>query len=446
MTSPKSFRARLDALRAVGVRPGLASINALLDELGHPERELKCVHVAGTNGKGAVCALVDAMMRAAGYHTARFASPHLLAINERFFLDGVPIADSALDEIADELFAAVDRVAEQGHAVTFFEGLTVAAFLVFRKAHPDVVVLEAGMGGQDDATNVLVRPLVSVITRVGLDHCEWLGSTHVAIAEVKAGILKPGCPVVCGAMPESARETIARRASLMGCAFTAAEDHVSVQQLVPLLLTTSFRNPPPIDFALTGTFQVENAATALTAVDVLCKEHDYHVSDVAIREGLEKVVWPGRFQRLTQDGVPFIIDGAHNPDGSMALRDAIREARVAEPIAFVCGFCGDKDVLANLRILSAVGTHGWAVPLANARSLDPKEVVERMTMAGFVRTEACTSLDDGLEAARSWAREAGGTVVVCGSLFLAGEALVSLGAFPWPVRAVDDNEFFARRR
>ena len=142
MTAPKSFRARLDALRAVGVRPGLTSINALLDELGHPERELKCVHVAGTNGKGAVCALVDAMMRAAGYHTARFASPHLLAIKERFFLDGVPIADSALDEIADELFAAVDRVAEQGHAVTFFEGLTVAAFLVFRKAHPDVVVLE----------------------------------------------------------------------------------------------------------------------------------------------------------------------------------------------------------------------------------------------------------------------------------------------------------------
>ncbi|MCQ2392595.1 MAG: bifunctional folylpolyglutamate synthase/dihydrofolate synthase [Kiritimatiellae bacterium] len=446
MTSPKSFRARLDALRTVGVRPGLASINALLEELGHPERELKCVHVAGTNGKGAVCALIDAMMRSAGYHTARFASPHLLALNERFFLDGEPASDAVLEEIADELFAAVDRVAEQGYAVTFFEGLTVAALLLFRKANPDVVVLEAGMGGRDDATNVLVQPLVSVITRVGLDHCEWLGSTHVAIAEVKAGILKPGCPVVCGAMPESARETIARRASLMGCAFTAAEDHVSVQQQAPLVLTTSFRNPPPIDFALAGTFQVENVATALTAVDVLCKEHGYHVSDVAVKEGLENVVWPGRFQRLTKDGVPLIIDGAHNPDGSMALRDAIREAHVAEPIAFVCGFCGDKDVLANLRILSAVGTHGWAVPLTNARSLDPKEVVERMTMAGFVKAEACTSLKEGLKAAVAWAREAKGTVVVCGSLFLAGEALVTLGAFPWTVRAVDDNEFFARSR
>ena len=441
----QSFRARIDRLRSFGVRPGLDAIRALLDELGHPERALKCVHVAGTNGKGAVCALVESVLRAAGYRTARYASPHLLALNERFFLDGRPVPDAALEEISDALFAAVDRVRAKGIDVTFFEGLTAAAFLLFREAGPDVVVLETGLGGRDDATNVVAEPLVSVVTRIGLDHCDWLGATHVAIADAKAGILKPGRPVVCGAMPESARETIARQASLQGCAFTASEDHVAVQTIRPLVLTTAFRNPPPIAFALEGAFQVENAATALTAVDVLCRSCGFHVSDAAVKEGFEKVVWPGRFQKVVRDGVTFVVDGAHNPDGSMALRDSLRSARVAEPIGFVNGFCGDKDVLANLRILSAVGTRGWAVPLANARSLDAAEVAERMTLAGFVSATSCRSLAEGLAAATRWARETGGTVVVCGSLFLAGEALLALDAFPWPRHESDDNEFFGKR-
>ena len=437
-----TFRERLEALRPAGVRPGLETIRALLAALGNPQDALRCVHVAGTNGKGAVCALVDSALRAAGYHTARFTSPHLLSVNERFCLDGQPVSDAALDEVAGEVFAAVDRVSAQGLVVTFFECLTAMAFMLFRKAAPDVVILETGLGGRNDATNVLSDVLVSVVTRIGLDHCEWLGSTYAEIAGQKAGILHPGRPVVCGTMPESARETVARFASLDGCPFTAADEHVAVEGVRPLVLTTAIRNPPPIALALEGAYQVENAMTALTAIDVLCKDWGFHVSDMAVRAGFEQVVWPGRFQRVVRDGVTFIVDGAHNPDGAMALRDSLRSAHLNAPIAFVCGFCGDKDVLANLRVLSALSTEGWAVPLSNMRSLDPAKVAERMALAGFVSADACATLEDGLRRATDWAKRTGGVPVVCGSLFLAGEALLALGAFPWPIRPPDANEMF----
>jgi len=438
----KDFRERLEALRPAGVRPGLDTIRAFLAALGNPQDALRCVHVAGTNGKGAVSALIESALCAAGYHTARFTSPHLLSVNERFCLDGHPVSDAALSEAADEVFAAVDALSARGLVVTFFESLTAMAFVLFRKAAPDVVVLEAGLGGRNDATNVLSDVLVSVITRIGLDHCEWLGATYAEIAAQKAGILHPGRPVVCGAMPESARETVARFASLDGCPFTAADEHVAVEGIRPLVLTTAIRNPPPIALALEGAYQVENAMTALTAIDVLCKDWGFHVSDMAVRAGFEQVVWPGRFQRVVREGVTFIVDGAHNPDGAMALRDSLRSAHLNAPIAFVCGFCGDKDVLANLRVLSALSTEGWAVPLSNTRSLDPDKVAERMTMAGFVSAQACRSLEDGLKRATDWAKKAGGVPVVCGSLFLAGEALLALDAFPWPIRPPDANEMF----
>ena len=442
LTKATSFRERLEALRPAGVRPGLDTIRALLAALGNPQDALRCVHVAGTNGKGAVCALVDSALCAAGYHTARFTSPHLLSVNERFCVDGQPVSDAALAEAADEVLAAVDALSARGLVVTFFECLTAMAFVLFRKAEPDVVVLETGLGGRCDATNVLSDVLVSVVTRIGLDHCDWLGSTYAEIAGQKAGILHPGRPVVCGAMPESARETVARFASLDGCPFTAADEHVAVERISPLVLTTPIRNPPPIALALEGAYQVENAMTALATIDVLCKDWGFHVSDMAVRAGFEQVVWPGRFQRVVRDGVTFIVDGAHNPDGAMALRDSLRSAHLNAPIAFVCGFCGDKDVLANLRVLSALSTEGWAVPLSNMRSLDPTKVAERMALAGFVSANACATLEDGLRRATDWAKRTGGVPVVCGSLFLAGEALLALDAFPWPIRPPDANEMF----
>lgn len=431
--------------RRFGMRPGLETIRALMARLGDPQRTLRFIHVAGTNGKGATCALLDAVLRAAGYRVARYTSPHLVSLNERFFLDGAPVADEALEAASAQVFPAVAALeAETGAEITFFECLTAIAFVLFVAAKPDVVVLETGLGGRLDATNIVENVLVSVITRIGLDHCDWLGTTHAAIAEEKAGILKRGRPVVCGAMPEAAKETIARAASLNGCRFVAVDEHISVTCLDPMTLTTATRNLPPVRFGLTGAFQVENAMTALAAVDVLVRDCGFSVPDHAVVAGFEQVVWPGRCQRIVRDGVTIYVDGAHNPDGACALRDSLRLAGVKGPVGLVAGYCGDKDVLAHLRIMSALATHGWATPIRNARSLAAAETAERMLMAGFAQAEACTDLSDALARAMAWARAEGGVVVACGSLFLAGEALVVLDAFPWTVRAPDANELTLR--
>ena len=433
--------------RRFGMRPGLDVMRAVLAALGNPQDALKVVHVAGTNGKGATCAMLDAVLRAAGLRVARYTSPHLVSINERFFLDGAPASDTALEAAAARVLDVVERLERtRGFEVTFFETLTAMAFLLFAEAKPDVVVLETGLGGRLDATNVLApaNVLVSVVTRIGLDHCEWLGATHAAIAEEKAGIVKPGRPVVCGVMPEAAKEAVERVASLNGCAFVAADEHVTVERLSPMTLTSAQRNLPPIPFALYGAFQVENAMTALTAVDVLSKACGIDVPDHALVAGFSRVVWPGRCQRVVRDGVEIYVDGAHNPDGACALRDSLRLLGVRSPVGLVAGYCGDKDVLAHLRIMSALATRGWATPIRNARSLDPAETAERMAMAGFAEATACANLSDALAQALAWAKASGGTLVVCGSLFLAGEALVALDAFPWAVREPDANELALR--
>ena len=366
------------------MRPGLSTMRALLDALGNPQASLKFVHVAGTTGKGAVTAMLDAVLRAAGYRVCRYTSPHLVSLAERFFVNGAPASSAELDAAADAVFPVVEAFErEKGLEVTFFECLTAVAFVLFAREKPDFVVLETGLGGRLDATNVVSNVLVSVITRIGLDHCDWLGDTHAAIAEEKAGLIKPGRPVVCGVMPESAKETVQRFASLNGSAFYSATDHVSVVKSSPLVATTAHRNLPPIDMALFGAFQVENALTVLTVVDALAQDCGVAIPDHAIVEGLGHVVWPGRCQRVEKDGVTVVVDGAHNPDGAMALRDSLRLAGVKEPVGLIAGFCGDKDVLAHLRIMSALATRGWAVPIQNARSLDPGEVAERMLMAGF---------------------------------------------------------------
>ena len=436
---------RLAARRRYGMRPGLDTMRALLDALGNPQDSLKFIHVAGTNGKGAVTAMLDAVLRAAGYHVCRYTSPHLVTLAERFFVDGAPAPDAELDAAADAVFPVVEAFErEKGVEVTFFECLTAVAFVLFARVKPDFVVMETGLGGRLDATNVVKNVLLSVVTRIGLDHCDWLGDTHAAIAEEKAGIIKPGRPVVCGVMPESAKETIQRFASLNGSTFYSAADCVSVAKMSPFVATTAHRNLPPIKLALFGAFQAENAMTVLAAADSLVKDCGVDIPDHAIVAGLENVVWPGRCQRVERDGVTIIVDGAHNPDGAVALRDSLYRAGVKGPVGLIAGYCGDKDVLAHLRIMSALATRGWAVPIQNARSLDPGSIAERMLMSGFSAAESCSSLEAALARACAWARVANGTLVVCGSLFLAGEALVALGAFPWEVREPDENELTLR--
>ena len=395
------FLEELAARRRFGMKPGLDAIRGTCAALGDPQKSFSAIHVAGTNGKGAVCAMLDAALRASGLRVGRYTSPHLVKLNERFFLDGAPIGD-------DVLSAAAEKVAKVAPAdLTFFEALTAVAFLVYADAKVDYAVLETGLGGRLDATNVCV-PELCVITRIGLDHCDWLGDTVEKIASEKAGIIKPGVPVVLGENVPEVRAVVEARAKEVGAPFFYAPEVASAADV-------------PRDFPLAGTFNRENAVTALAALKVLGK------GDAS---GFADVVWPGRFQRVEN----FIIDGAHNPPAAHALAEALRELNLSEPLTLVAGFCGDKDVGDVLSILAPFVKKGYAVRTNNPRSLSAEETAEKMRAAG-IDAVAAHSLAAAISSASSAPR-----ALICGSLFLAGEALVELGAYPWPNPRFDAAE------
>lgn len=441
---------QLAARRRFGMKPGLETIRSLLDRLGNPERDIIAIHIAGTNGKGAVAALCESVLRAAGYPVARYTSPHLIRVNERFLINGEPVDDATLESAAREVGTVVRAVeAEQKVDVTFFECLTAVAFVLFRRAGIKFVALEAGLGGRLDATNVVI-PLVSVITRIGLDHCDWLGDTVEKIAMEKAGIIKPGRPVVCAAMPDEAKAVIASTAAERQSLFVDAAEAVSVSvtqsglEGQTLKIGTQDRDLPPVRLPLAGAFQVENVCAAMAALEQVV-ECGVTIPDTAFVKGLESVCWPGRFQLAAKEP-PVIIDGAHNPEGARALRQALKSCKVKAPVGLVAGFCGDKDALAYLRVLAPVVKRAWGVAIANPRSLTAEQTVGMMHMAGVSEADARESVQEALHVAREWAHEVDGVVLVCGSLFLAGEALVALDAFPWACDRNDANELLKEVR
>ena len=389
-----------------GMKPGLDSIRNICAALGNPQDSLRIVHVAGTNGKGATCALVESSLRAAGFRTGRYTSPHLVSLEERFLLDGSPVAKALLDETYASMPGA--------EGLTYFELLTAVAFALYRRERTDWLVLETGLGGRLDATNVVKRPELCVITRIGLDHCDWLGGSLREIAAEKGGIIKEGVPVVLGAMPDEARETLVRIAAERGAPCVYAPDAVTDGDI-------------PRTFALAGKFNRENALTALAALKVL------GVGREAVEKGFASVVWPGRFHRIEKWGKRFVVDGAHNPPAMRALVDSLKEERDFPVRVAICGFCGDKDVSANLALLREVAGSGIAVSIRNPRSLTPGATAKLMREAGFSAVGECATLEEAFSLAPD------GTVV-CGSLFLAGEALEALGATVSPAGGFIPNE------
>ena len=389
------FLEELAARRRFGMKPGLDSMRKICAALGNPERRVRAIHVAGTNGKGAVCAIIDAALREAGFRCGRYTSPHLVRINERFLLDGEPLSDAALEAAAERVSAVAPEV------LTFFEALTAVAFLVYSESGCDWTVLETGLGGRLDATNVCESELC-VITRVGLDHCDWLGGTVEEIAAEKAGIAKPGVPVVLGANVESVRRVVEARAEAIGAPFVYAPDVADESEI-------------PRGFPLAGRFNRENAVTAIAALKTLSEYGK--VRGKVFPATLSGTVWPGRFQRIRN----FIIDGAHNPPAAEALAAALDETGEG-PFNLVAGFCADKDAAAVLKILAPRVSRGIAVKTNNPRSLEADETARLMSEAG-IDARAASSLREALALCGP------GKTVVCGSLFLAGEALVELGGY-----------------
>ena len=416
------FLEELAARRRFGMKPGLETIRVLCAALGAPQKRFRSIHVAGTNGKGAVCALLEAALRTAP--VGRYTSPHLVRINERFFLNGEPVGDATLEAVAGRVHRAIERSARpELRDVTFFEALTAVAFELYAEAGVGRVVLECGLGGRLDATNVC-EPELCVITRIGLDHCDWLGDTVERIAAEKAGIVKPGVPVVLGENVPSVRAVVEARAREVGAPFFYAPDLASEADI-------------PAAFPLAGRFNRENAVTAIAALEVLSGAPGR--ADLLSPSAFSRVIWPGRFQSVG----PYLVDGAHNPPAARALAAALDEVLPAgTKLDLVFGACGDKDVDEVLRILRPYVRRGYAVRTANPRALEPAALAVRMRAAGVPATP-CESLADALARTRPTGVDAPGlppSVLVCGSLFLAGEAIVALGACPWASDRFDPSE------
>jgi len=348
--------------------------------------------------------MLDACLHAGGARVGRYTSPHLVSINERFFLDGAPVSLSALDEISEELATSIPYSL---FPITYFEFLTLVAFVLYARERPDFTVLETGLGGRLDATNVCT-PALTVISRIGLDHCDWLGDTVEKIAAEKAGIIKRGVPIVLGANESEVRGVIEARAKEVGAPFYYAPDLATDDAI-------------PSDFSLGGTFNRENAITALAVLRVLAARRASiaRSSSDSIQRGLSQVVWPGRFQRVGS----FIVDGAHNPPAARALAAALKEAGFGpRSLNLICGFCGDKDIDETLRILAPFVARAHTVRTHNPRSLSAEELAAKFASFGIAATP--TTLGDAIKS------NSQSSTLVAGSLFLAGEALVALGALP----------------
>lgn len=425
----RELQATLDRLylrRAFGIKLGLHVEEALLEHLGNPQRELVCIHVAGTNGKGSVCALLDSILRAAGFRTGRYTSPHLVRFNERICVNDVPIADADLGALASAAErAAVAVEAALGQAATFFEITTAMAFQYFRDQAVDIVLLEVGMGGRLDATNV-VTPLVSVITTIGMDHAEYLGPDLASIAREKCGIIKPGRPVVSGVRGAEAAAVIRAEAAKRQSPLTEAWEAVSVRARggrldgQKVVVESVGGISGTLLLPLLGGHQLDNLAVALATVDLLQEALSFEGLMKAVKCGVADVRWPGRLQVLDRSPLT-LLDGAHNLAAAERLGESLQALASGAPVGLVCGFCGDKDVRGFLRALSGTVKRAWFVPIANARGLAVGDL--RQAAAGLSWDILEADVEKALADSKAWARSAGGVVCITGSLYLVGEVL-----------------------
>ena len=400
--TPSSYREALTWLfqtQRFGIKLGLENSRRLFRALGVPSPNERILHVAGTNGKGSVCALLDSICRAAGYRTALFTSPHLVTFRERIRVDGAMISE---EETARGLGAIRELVADWDPHPTFFEIATALALDHFRNAGADLVVLETGMGGRLDATNA-TSPIVSLLTPIDYDHQKWLGETLTEIAREKAGIIKPNTPVVSARQPDEAAAVIRARAA--ECA-------------APLDFVRQPFDRFPI--ALRGTHQKENAALALSALHTA----GIVIDDDALERGLAAVVWPARFQRWD---ARTIIDGAHNPAGARILAETWREVFGDRRATVLLAVLRDKDVAGICTALEPIVQRALLPSIRSERALPPEEL--SLTISENLPGLPVAVLPS-FEAAWEEARHDAAPILICGSLHFAGEALAFLRGEP----------------
>ena len=442
---PMTYEKALSYIHSVswkGSVPGLDRITELCQRLGEPQKNLRFVHVAGTNGKGSTSAMIASVLRAAGYRVGLFTSPYVLDFCERIMIDGEPISHDALCRATEVVRPHADAMED---APTEFELITAIAFVCFAEAKCDIVVLECGMGGRLDSTNVIERPEVSVITNVALDHTEYLGDTEEKIAAEKAGIIKgapcdpgkasevascdpgkatEGAPCVLGMASAGAAAVIAAKCAERGVPLIRAPRAVRLTDVRPSREGIAFRRGrAELFIPLCGLYQITNAKTVLAALDVL-RRRGWNVPPEALRDGLRAVVWRARFETLSTDP-RVIFDGAHNPDGAALCAATFARLYGGERSILVSGVMADKDHAAIAAIFAPLFERAYTAAPQTPRALDAKAWASDLCAAGCDAV-ACESVADAVRRALAEARRTGATVLCAGSLYMYAEVVAAL--------------------
>jgi dihydrofolate synthase/folylpolyglutamate synthase len=409
MTYPEAIQHLLD-LRMFGTKLGLDNPRRLAALAGSPHERLRFIHVAGTNGKGSVCAMLESIYRETGLRTGLFTSPHLVSFRERMQVNRELIPEPTVARLTAQIRDWMGTFPE-GQAPTFFEMVVVMALCHFAEQQCDVVLWETGMGGRLDATNI-VTPLASVITNVGLDHTRWLGETHEAIAHEKAGIIKPDVPVFTTAQHPDALAAIRAEAKAQDAELTALG-----------------QANKPTDLPLLGAHQQTNARLAKAVVNRL--QPELTVTAAQLEAGLAKVHWPGRLQIVETGGQTFLLDGAHNAEGAAILRAALTSHFPGRSPAFIVGMVDEKDGNGFCHKLAPLAKRLVLAPVRSGRSANPTAFVPACREANVtIETTIADSLGQALELCSDEP-----FVVVTGSFYLVGEAMERLGASPTPAES-----------
>lgn len=404
-----------------GSRLGLERTRELLDRIGNPHQKLKFIHVAGTNGKGSTCAMIAKTLTLAGYQTGLYISPFINRFNERMQLNGEPISDELLAKITEFVRPHAEAMADHP---TEFELITVIAFEYFLRSKADIVVLEVGMGGELDSTNVIGTPELAVITNIGLDHTRELGPTMTDIAKAKAGIIKQdGDVLIYGLNPEA--DEVFANACLSRGARLHITDHSRIANVSASLEALSFDCAPygAVTCGLIGTYQAKNAAVAITALELL-QQKGWKIATQHIKDGLRSVRWPARFELLQQNPI-FIADGGHNPQGIGAVAESLKEHFPNRKITFLIGIMADKDIPQMIDQLAPLAQEFITVTPDNPRALSA-DVLAGMLIERGLKATSRGSVEEGIRLA---IERAGADGIVCalGSLYLLGDVRALLG-------------------
>ncbi|HPL10553.1 MAG: bifunctional folylpolyglutamate synthase/dihydrofolate synthase [Smithellaceae bacterium] len=410
--NPLKPSAYLAGLNIDVMRFGLEAITGLLERFGFPQNEYPALLIAGTNGKGSTAAMAASILKEAGFRTGLYTSPHLVDVRERIALNGKKIPERDLGSILSEIQAKVCG------PVSYFEALTAAAFIYFQRARVDIAVMEAGLGGRLDATNVC-RPLVSVITNIGLEHTAYLGRTLTAVAGEKAGIIRQGGVCVTGATQQKVTDHLAficrQKKSRF---FRLGKDFKIIQRPDGRVDYCGIRRKiSGLRVALAGAHQLANAALALAALEIV-EEHGLKISDAAVVSGLKKTRWEARMEIL-RDRPVFLLDGAHNPSGVRTLCRALKKYFSRRRLILIFAVLSDKDYRAMLKKIAPLAAVTILPPLKTARAVPAQQLAREMKEMGF-KAVAAKTVDEAIHTALGMAQESD---VICalGSLYLAGE-------------------------